>query len=95
MQRATVSELKSRLSAYLKKVRAGETVLILDRNQPVAKIEPATAGDDPRGRLAVLAREGLIKPAEKRVPMRMLKSRPPAPSKSVLEALLKERREGR
>ena len=38
MQRATVSELKSRLSAYLKKVRAGETVLILDRNQPVAKI---------------------------------------------------------
>jgi antitoxin (DNA-binding transcriptional repressor) of toxin-antitoxin stability system len=83
------------LSAYLKKVRAGETVLVLDRDQPVAKIEPVRTDDDPRGRLAMLTREGLIKPAEKRVPMRMLKSRPPAPSKSVLEALLKERREGR
>ena len=95
MQRATVSDLKSRLSAYLKKVRAGETVLVLDRDQPVAKIEPATFEDDPKARLAMLAREGLIKPAEKRVPMRMLKSRPPASPKSVLEALLKERREGR
>ncbi len=95
MKRATVSDLKSRLSAYLKRVRAGETVLVLDRDQPVARIEPAAADDDPRGRLAVLAREGLVKPAERRVPMRMLKSRPPVCSKSVLEALLKERREGR
>ncbi|WP_369294471.1 type II toxin-antitoxin system Phd/YefM family antitoxin, partial [Klebsiella pneumoniae] len=36
MEKATISELKNRLSAYLKKVRAGHTVLILDRDRPVA-----------------------------------------------------------
>ncbi len=95
MQRATVSDLKSHLSAYLKKVRAGETVLVLDRDQPLARVEPATVEDDPKARLAMLTRDGLIQPAERRVPMRMLKSRPPAASKSILEALLKERQEGR
>ncbi|MEX1204473.1 MAG: type II toxin-antitoxin system prevent-host-death family antitoxin [Dongiaceae bacterium] len=31
MYRATISELKNRLSAYLRKVQAGETVLVFDR----------------------------------------------------------------
>ena len=37
MKTATISEVKNRLSAYLRAVRAGETVLILDRDQPVAR----------------------------------------------------------
>ena len=35
MERVTISQLRTNLSAYLKKVRAGETVLILDRDQPL------------------------------------------------------------
>jgi prevent-host-death family protein len=40
MLQAKVSELKSRLSAYLKRVRAGQTVLILDRATPIARLVP-------------------------------------------------------
>jgi prevent-host-death family protein len=35
-----IAELKNRLSAFLQKVRAGEELLIKDRNVPVAKIIP-------------------------------------------------------
>ena len=44
MEKATISQLKNSLSAYLKKkVRAGQTVLILDREEPIAVLvdEPA------------------------------------------------------
>ena len=39
MEKATISEIKNRLSAYLKKVKAGQSILILDRDQPVARLE--------------------------------------------------------
>ncbi len=39
MERVTISQLKNSLSAYLKKVRAGQTVLILDRDEPIAVLE--------------------------------------------------------
>jgi prevent-host-death family protein len=35
-----VAELKARLSAYLRKVRAGETITVLDRNTPIARLVP-------------------------------------------------------
>ena len=56
MQKATISEVKNHLSAYLRKVRAGETILILDRDEPVARIEPAVATDDLDAHLARLVR---------------------------------------
>ena len=95
MYKATISEVKNHLSAYLKKVRAGETILILDRDEPVARIEPAVATDDLDGHLARLVREGLVKPPTKPVPIGLLESPAPTSAKSVLESLLEERREGR
>ena len=38
--RVGVRELKSRLSEYLRQVKAGETVIITDRGQPVGRIVP-------------------------------------------------------
>jgi prevent-host-death family protein len=35
-----VAELKSRLSEYLRAVRGGETISVLDRETPVAQIVP-------------------------------------------------------
>ena len=35
-----ISELKAKLSAYLDRVRKGETVTILDRKTPIARIVP-------------------------------------------------------
>ena len=39
MVRTNISELKNRLSHYLRLVRAGEVVEILDRKVPLARIE--------------------------------------------------------
>jgi prevent-host-death family protein len=40
MTEALVSQLKARLSAYLAAVRNGETVIVLDRKTPIAKLVP-------------------------------------------------------
>jgi prevent-host-death family protein len=45
MERASISQLKNSLSAYLDKVRSGVTVLVLDRNRPIARIERAGGAD--------------------------------------------------
>ena len=42
MVTATISQVRNGLSAYLRRVRAGETVLIMDRKTPVARIVPLT-----------------------------------------------------
>jgi prevent-host-death family protein len=40
MKRVGVAELKARLSEYLRIVRRGEPVTVLDRDTPVARIVP-------------------------------------------------------
>ena len=99
MEKTTISQLKARLSAYLKKVRAGQTILILDRDEPVARLERvgsgragAEAGDD---RLLRLERAGLLRRATRRVSLERLRSAAPRARASVLEALLEERRNDR
>ena len=45
MKSAKVSELKARLSAYLSEVRGGGSVIVYDRNTPIARLVPFN--DDP------------------------------------------------
>ena len=40
MKSVNIAELKNNLSAYVRKARAGEEILIKDRNVPVAKMVP-------------------------------------------------------
>ena len=40
MKQVRIAELKSRLSEYLRAVRRGETIAVLDRETPVAQIVP-------------------------------------------------------
>jgi prevent-host-death family protein len=59
-----ISELKNRLSHYLRRVREGETLVVCDRDRVVARIEPAggpaeTSGDERM--LAVLERKGTLR----------------------------------
>ena len=40
-------ELKTRLGTYLNRVRRGETILVTDRNEPVAELRPLPGAGDP------------------------------------------------
>jgi prevent-host-death family protein len=46
MKRVRIAQLKSRLSQHLREVRAGETLTVLDRDTPVARIVPVESQDD-------------------------------------------------
>jgi prevent-host-death family protein len=95
MEKVTISKIKNQLSAFIKKVRAGETVLIFDRNQPVARLEPINTEERPDDRISRLEREGLLRRAKQPTPIETLREAAPTPRRSVVEALLEERREGR
>jgi prevent-host-death family protein len=95
MVRATVSELKNHLSAYLRRVKAGETVLILDRTRPIARIERVAGTEGIDQWLAELAAAGLARLPTRPLPIKQLKAKRPRSRRSVLEALLEERSEGR
>ena len=42
MKTATITQTKNQLSLLIDAVKQGETVIILDRNIPVARLEPVT-----------------------------------------------------
>jgi prevent-host-death family protein len=98
MKTATITEAKNGLSALLEQVRAGQSVLILDRGIPVARIEPVpSAGGDQPGRLERLERAGLVRqPTRALDPSALGGPRPrAAEGASALAALLEERQQGR
>lgn len=98
MKKATLTETKNNLSALVDQVQHGETILILDRGRPVARLEAVRGeGDDPEGRLARLERQGLLRRGSSPLPREVLMSEAPRPADgaSALEALLDERQEGR
>src|SRR3954468_2500784 len=97
METVTITEAKNALSALLKRVRAGESVLITDRGIPIARIEPVHAPDDQTGRLARLVQAGIVRPGTGKLSAEVLAGPTVKASKggSVLDALIDERRTGR
>jgi antitoxin (DNA-binding transcriptional repressor) of toxin-antitoxin stability system len=97
MKRARIADLKNNLSRYLDHVRGGGTVMVLDRDQPVAQIVPlarsartARGGED---RLVRLERRGFVRRGAGGVPPELGKHRPRLRG-SVLKDLLAEREGG-
>jgi prevent-host-death family protein len=64
MASVQIADLKNNLSAYLRKVRTGEEVIICDRKSPIAKIVPLSAGDLDLEAQELIAK-GLMLPARK------------------------------
>lgn len=95
MERATVSKLKDNLSAYLRKVRAGHTVVIYDRDVPIACIERIESSDRGRDRLALLRAQGLTRPATRALSMERLREVLPRdlPRNARLAEALREERD--
>lgn len=98
MKRAKIAELKNNLSRYLDQVRHGETVLVIDRDQPIAQITPLHAKSSHQGadeeRLTRLERRGLIRRGTGGLPEWLGKRKPPRLRTSLLRDLLSERESG-
>jgi prevent-host-death family protein len=97
MKLAKIAELKNNLSRYLDHVRAGGTVTVLDRDEPIAQIVPLRRagrrkGDD-EDRLAELERKGLIRRGRGGLPEWLGRPRPRLRG-SLLQDVLAERRSG-
>jgi prevent-host-death family protein len=97
MKTATITQAKNGLSALIDRVKGGESILILDRGTPVARLEPVIGVGIAEGRLERLERAGVIRRGLAAPPVEQILRRGPAlpPGVSVVEALLEERREGR
>ena len=103
MIRATISEVKNGLSAYLRRIRSGESVLVLDRRTPVARIvpvgrtleHPRHADDvDEDAKIERLERAGILSRQSFESPLEAL-GQPFRAGAGILEALLEERSEER
>lgn len=85
MSGVRVADLKSRLSEHLRKVRAGRSVTVLDRNTPIARIVPYEEGS-----VSLTVRSPLPgAPSLKQLPLP-----PPLRLRRDIVALLLEERQG-
>lgn len=80
-------ELKVRLGTYLRRVRAGRTLLVTDRGQPVAEIRPVPAEVGSDAVLARLEAAGAVaRPSRTALPaFRPVVSRGPSVAAAVIE----------
>ena len=100
MRSVGIAELKNKLSSYIAYARAGETVVIRDRNLPVARLIPFIAEGASEEELELAAR-GILKLRERemdweefdKLPLAQL-SGDTAGTDSVTRALIEEREEG-
>ena len=92
MSRTSISDLKARLSHYLREVSRGGEVEILDRGVPVARLTGVRPPDEAAAdkRRQRLVRAGVLRQGE--LPRSPIREQPPlALSTSILEALEEER----
>jgi antitoxin (DNA-binding transcriptional repressor) of toxin-antitoxin stability system len=98
VKKAKIAELKNNLSRYLEYVKGGGTVLVLDRDQPVAHIVPVARrqpeATDADARLARLERRGLIRRGAGGAPEWLGRRRAPKLRTSLLKEFLRERKSG-
>jgi prevent-host-death family protein len=82
MKQVRIAELKARLSEYLRAVRRGETIVVLDRDTPIAHLTPV------RDRATLHIRKpaaGAPPPNRVRIP------KPPGTTIDIVTLLLEER----
>jgi prevent-host-death family protein len=95
MKRVGIRELKNRLSACLREVRAGRRLAITDRGEVVAELVPPTGGDGHANVLADLVRRGVITLKKNNPRAYPRPARRPLLPPGVLQQLLDEERADR
>lgn len=96
MRRASIAALRAHLSRYIEAAGAGDEVLVTDHGKPVARLAPLAGTHRWEARLAELARAGLLRPPDRRLPAGFWdRPRPRDATGRVLAMLLAARRRGR
>ena len=95
MKRASVAELKARLSEFLAAVKRGEDVIVTDRGVPVARITGLGASARSSARLQELVRTGAVSPPRRRLPRDFFDTPVGDDAQGhVVQAVLEDRAEG-
>ncbi len=94
IKRANIGELKTHLSRYVKGVKGGGSVLITERNVPVAKIVPLDHLDDHDSDELRLIAQGKLRPPDTNEPLPESfweEERPNVPLETVLRIIREDR----
>ncbi len=97
MKIANIADIKNRLSYYLERVKRGETVLVMDRRTPVARIVPlgSPAAMEPEERRAWLRNQveaGVLRPGHGEAVADIVEFPPEGRHVGASAALIRERR---
>ena len=76
LRSTNIADLRNRLTRYLREVRAGEEIVVRDRQRPIAKIVPFTVDDEAADDVALVA-SGLMRKGTSEVPSSFWKVRRP------------------
>src|SRR5437899_12613796 len=92
----SVSKLKASLSEFLRRVKAGEEVLVTERGRVIARLGPPASSPSLPESLREMERQGLVKLGTGKLPKDFWRMpRRKDPKGLVMKALLEERSEGR
>lgn len=94
MRSVNIADLRDHLTKYLKEVRAGEEVVVRDRQRPIAKIVPLAGADDDVEDTELVA-AGLMRKGERSLPASFWRVRRPAVALRAAAAAVSADREGR
>ena len=93
MRSANIAELRNKLTQYLREVRAGEEIVVRDRQRPIAKIVPLTPDDEADD--AALIAAGLMRKARRPLAAAFWRTRRPAVSIRAAVAAVSDDRSDR
>ena len=92
MRRVSVTELKNRLSHYLRLVKKGEAIEVVERGLPIAVIGRAMTPRNSSEVLERLVRAGIVTPPKEKLDVEAFLRHPPVPcSGDAVQALIDSR----
>ncbi len=94
MRSTNIANLRNRLTQYRREVRAGEEIVMRDRQRPIAKIVPLAIDGETAEDTALVA-SGLMRKAERALPRSFWRARRADLTLGTAVAALREDREER
>jgi prevent-host-death family protein len=92
--RVSITQLKSRLSRYLRLVKRGETLEVVERSVPIARIEGLGAGAGGEDeKLRRMVRDGVVSRARSEAPSGLVRQPPVPCAVDVVQILVEQRGE--